>query len=162
MAIKNLLNKVMSYTKKYRYVVLILVIGLVLMCIPNIGQNRDKNKETAEPVLQEPTQTADMQLAEILSSIEGAGKVKVLLTVSEGERTIYQTNVNNTQVSTVVVTDAQRKQDGLVMQVISPVYLGAIVVCQGADSPKVRLAVVEAVSNVTGLGADRISVLKMK
>lgn len=162
MAIKNLLNKVMGHTKKYRYGIWILIIGLVLMCIPSISQNRAENKKTVEPVLQEPTQSADAQLAEILSSIEGAGKVKVLLTISEGERTVYQTNVNGTQVSTVVVTDAQREQNGLVMQVISPVYLGAIVVCQGADSPKVRLAVVEAVSNVTGLGADRISVLKMK
>ena len=41
-------------------------------------------------------------------------------------------------------------------------YLGVIVVCEGADSPAVRLAIVEAVSDVTGLGADRISVLKMK
>lgn len=162
MAMKNLLNKVRGYTKKYHYGVWILVVGLVLMCIPNIGQNRTKSKESIEPVLQTTTQTADVQLAEILSSIEGAGKVKVLLTVSEGERTVYQTNMNNTQVSTVVVTDAQRNQEGLVMQVISPVYLGAIVVCQGADSPRVRLALVEAVSNVTGLGADRISVLKMK
>ncbi len=162
MAIKNLVSKVKGYTKKYRYGALILLIGLVLMCIPNIGQSRVRNNETVASTLQVPTQSADEQLAEILSSIEGAGKVKVLLTVSEGERTVYQTNVNNTQVSTVVVTDAQRQQDGLIMQVISPVYLGAIVVCQGADRPKVRLAVVEAVSNVTGLGADRISVLKMK
>lgn len=34
-------------------------------------------------------------------------------------------------------------------------------VCQGADNAAVRLAIVEAVSKVTGLGANRISVLKM-
>jgi stage III sporulation protein AG len=36
------------------------------------------------------------------------------------------------------------------------------VICQGAADPAVRLAVVEAVADATGLGADRISVLKMK
>ena len=40
--------------------------------------------------------------------------------------------------------------------------MGAIVVCQGGDNATVRLAIIEAVSNVTGLGADKISVLKMK
>jgi stage III sporulation protein AG len=46
--------------------------------------------------------------------------------------------------------------------VLAPQYLGAIVVCQGADRSDVRLAIVEAVSALTGLGADKISVLKMK
>ena len=162
MELKNPLNKIKYYTKKYRLGILILIIGLVLMIVPDIAKNRviDEEKVLQEPVAN--TQTVDIQLAEILSSIEGAGRVKVLLTVMEGERTVYQTNMNNTQVNTVVITDAQRAQNGLITQILSPVYQGAIVVCQGADSPSVRLAVVEAVSNVTGLGADRISVLKMK
>ena len=50
----------------------------------------------------------------------------------------------------------------MVRQILSPEYLGAVVVCQGANDVQVRLAVVEAVSKVTGLGADKISVLKMK
>jgi stage III sporulation protein AG len=40
--------------------------------------------------------------------------------------------------------------------------MGAIVLCQGADVPSVRLAIVDAVSKVTGLVANQISVLKMK
>lgn len=39
--------------------------------------------------------------------------------------------------------------------------MGAAVVCDGADSPQVRLAVVEAVSAYTGLGSDKITVLTM-
>ena len=46
--------------------------------------------------------------------------------------------------------------------VLSPTYLGAVIVCQGGDSPTVKLAIVEAVSNATGLSADKITVLKMK
>jgi hypothetical protein len=42
------------------------------------------------------------------------------------------------------------------------VYQGAVVLCQGAADAAVRLAVVEAVSKATGLGADKICVLKMK
>ena len=47
-------------------------------------------------------------------------------------------------------------------QVNPPTYLGAIIICEGADDANIRLAVVDAVSKVTGLGANRISVLKMK
>ena len=43
-----------------------------------------------------------------------------------------------------------------------PVYQGAVVVCEGAERAAVRLAIVEAVSSLTGLGSDKISVIKMK
>ena len=39
---------------------------------------------------------------------------------------------------------------------------GAVVVCQGADQPAVRLDVTNAVAAYTGLGSDKISVIKMK
>lgn len=39
---------------------------------------------------------------------------------------------------------------------------GAVIVCDGAESAAVRLKVVNAVSAYTGLGSDRIIVLKMK
>ncbi len=39
---------------------------------------------------------------------------------------------------------------------------GCVVVCDGADSAEVRWNVTDAVSAYTGLGSDRISVMKMK
>ena len=39
---------------------------------------------------------------------------------------------------------------------------GCVVVCAGADSPAVRLDVTNAVAAYTGLGSDKISVMKMK
>ena len=39
---------------------------------------------------------------------------------------------------------------------------GAVVVCDGADAAAVRLYVTNAVMSYTGLGSDRISVIKMK
>jgi uncharacterized protein with ATP-grasp and redox domains len=110
------------------------------------------------------------QLEEILSQVAGAGRVKVLLTVEEGAWTRYQTDSDtqnagdsrSVRVDTVIVTDRERAQSGLVTQVNPPVYLGAVVVCQGAESAAVRLAITEAVSDATGLTSDKISVLKMK
>ena len=39
-------------------------------------------------------------------------------------------------------------------------YRGALVVCQGGDQAAVRLAVTEAVMALTGLPADRITVVQ--
>ena len=38
---------------------------------------------------------------------------------------------------------------------------GCVVACAGADSAEVRLAVTDAVASYTGLGSDRICILKM-
>ena len=106
----------------------------------------------------------EKRLEVVLSQIHGAGKVKVLLTEERGHRTVYQADPGSdgTSSDTVLITGTDRTQQGLVIQIESPVYQGAVVVCQGGDDPAVRLAIVEAVSDATGLGADRITVLKMK
>ena len=163
-------NKLGGWWKKYRYVVIVLAAGILLMLIPT-GSKRIDDPVYTEP-LQEQGQVESIaeELEGILSKINGAGKVKVLLTYAAGERTIFQTNERNTSTQdsqskdteTVLITDGNRKEEALVAQVLAPEYLGAVIVCQGAEDPSVRLAISEAVSKATGLGADRISVLKMK
>lgn len=167
MEIKALAEKAKGVVSKYKYAILILIIGLALLMLP-------KN-EVKQPIKQSiPEATASSvnneTLAEILQSIHGAGKVQVMLSTATGERTIYQSdrdtstdsNGSTTKSQTVIITDSQRGESGLVTQVDPPTYLGAIVVCQGADSAAVKFAVTQAVAKITGLGTDRICVLKMK
>lgn len=150
--------------RKYRYVLLVVLAGLFLMALPD-GKNA---KAAPEPVAAEtePRQDLQTELEEILSQIQGAGRVRVLLTQREGERTVYQTDEDSAssgvRSDTVLLNGSDRSQTGLVRQVNPPTYLGAVIVCQGADSASVRLAIVEAVGSVTGLSTDKITVLKMK
>lgn len=149
---------------KYRYVILVLLVGIVLMLLPS-RQGITKQTNTAtEPA--EQKQDVQKELSQILSQIDGVGAVHVMLTIAFGEETVYQTDTDTTdnacRIDTVIVTDANRAQQGLVQMKNPPKYLGAIVVCKGGGNAAVKLAVVEAVSRVTGLGADQISVLKMK
>jgi len=155
-------QQVLGCIKKNRYVVLFLVIGIFLMLLPDAAEKQPETVQIPE------TQVQDVQdvLAEILSNISGVGKTQVLLTEKQGSSTIYQTDVDTSQTSTrqntVIVTNGNREDIGLIRQSNPPVYLGALIVCQGADSASVRLAVVEAVKSVTGLSSDCITVLKMK
>ena len=89
-----------------------------------------------------------------------------MLTVKTGETIVYQNDEDisggSIRQDTVIITDGDRVQSGLVQHIVAPEYRGAIVVCEGADKPEVRLHIIEAVASVTGLGTDKISVLKMK
>ena len=145
--------------KKYQYVFLVVLIGVFMMLIPQ--------KEKAQMTFTEQETVPydlEMELLGILSQIAGVGKVNVLLTEAFESDTIYQTDIgqNQNNFDTVIVTDENREETGLVKQVLPPVYRGAIIVCQGADSASVRLSVVDAVKSVTGLSSDCITVLKMK
>ena len=154
---------------KYKYVWIVLLCGIVIMLLPSPRASVDaaaKSSTQAEEIQQD----LSGELAEILSNIHGAGSVQVMLSVAQGETTIYQTDSTysengeskNTKTQTILVTDSDRTEMGLIHQKNPPVYLGAVVVAQGADDPTVKLAIVDAVSKATGLGADKISVLKMK
>ncbi|MEE1327164.1 MAG: hypothetical protein UHS47_01310 [Oscillospiraceae bacterium] len=159
----NTRDKILNFAKRYWYVLLVLVIGLGLMALPTEKQDREttvSQPETHPQILQQ-------ELEQILSQIRGAGKVKVLLTEITGSQIVYQTDQDrrgedSSNIKTVIITDKDRNQNGLVHRVDPPVYLGAVIVCQGGDSAAVKLAIVEAVASVTGLSTDRITVLKMK
>lgn len=166
MDIKGLTGKLQGLVGKFKYAIIILVVGLVLMLLPG-------KTEKSSPSNQEITAKSNATyltsegLSKILQSIEGAGKVQVLLSTASGEQTLYQTNTatsgngNDTKIETVIISDSQRNETGLITQINPPMYLGAIVVCQGADSASVRLAITQAVAKITGLNADKICVLKM-
>lgn len=154
-------QKVTEWFGKYKYILLVVAVGIVLMLIPS----GSKQSSTTTQVVQVPAATISLanELEEILSNIQGAGRVQVMLTVKTGEQTIYQTDSPSTdRQDTVIITGGDRGQSGLVQQIISPTYRGAIIVCQGAESASVCLAIKEAVSKVTGLDTSQISVLKMK
>ncbi|MBE6917371.1 MAG: hypothetical protein E7470_05685 [Ruminococcaceae bacterium] len=150
---------------RYRYVLLILLIGVTLMLLPDLSSRKNANQDVQTKT--ETTVTLAQQLETILSQVKGAGKVSVMLTVGQGEEIIYQTDQSggtsdSGRQDTVIITDADRAQQGLIRQINPPTYQGALIVCQGADSPAVRLAIIEAIGKVTGLDSSRISILKMK
>ena len=162
----ELMRKLTKWVLQYRYVVLVLVVGLILILLP-MGEKKDEDTKIVAVTDAEPDVAA--QLSQILCQIKGAGKVSVMLTLETSKTTVYQNDEDITggengsiRQDTVIVTDENRIQSGLIQHEIAPSYRGAIIVCEGADKPEVRLHIIEAVARVTGLGTDKISVLKMK
>ena len=61
-----------------------------------------------------------------------------------------------------VVSDSGYGQRPVTVKELYPTFRGAVVLCEGADNIHVRCAVVEAVSTLCGIGADKVAVLKMQ
>ena len=157
---------VLHLVNKYKYILIILLTGVILLLTP----------EKQEPIQMDAADqiqtNVDLQeaLTEILKKVEGAGDVAVLLTEKRGEEILYQVdedhssgaNTDTVTRKTLIVSDESRVDRGLIRQINPPILQGAVVVCQGANDPKVKLAVVDAVMQATGLPSSKICVLKMK
>ena len=153
----------MHKLEKFKYPALILLLGLVLILWP---AKQKPEQPPEEPAHAEPEDRLDARMEEILSCIEGAGRVRVLLTKRTGDETVFQTDEtaskgedSESRTRTTVMSGADVP---VVRQTVYGQYRGALIVCGGADSPSVRLQLINAVAGLTGLPADRITVIKMK
>lgn len=162
--------------KKLRYPALILVIGIALMLIPSRKQSSEKKEQsvvTLAPSEPDYRQQVEAQLQQTLSKVDGVGRVSVMLTLRTGTETIYQTDStlcsqsgdnasSDASESTVLISKSNSGQEAVVRKTIFPGFLGALIVCDGADDPEVKLNVINAVSGITGMSSERITVVKMK
>ena len=154
---------------KYKFAALVMLIGAVLLLWPSGRSSTGKSGEQRQTTV---TEAADVQreMEDILGKIAGVGQVRVMLTLEEsGERQLAQDGELSYSGSpqepedysrrweTVLASDSGEDMP-LVTRQTYPVYRGALVVCQGGDRAEVRLAVTQAVTALTGLSADRVTV----
>lgn len=151
-------RKLSAFAAKYKYVLIILLAGLVLLLLPTGSKTKTKSAQT-QPV-SEQTQTIqaeEQRLTQLLQQINGAGQVQVLLSYRcSAERELATDDAGEP----TIISAGGGAQEAVELRTVSPQYLGAVVVCDGADSPQVQLAVTQAVAQFTGLSTDHITVLR--
>lgn len=156
-----------SLWKKYKFVVLIILIGIILMMLPTGKKTQTSSKATTiEDVFS--LESTEEQMTDILSHIAGVGKIRVMLTLKSGTQLQLAEDVSradkdsDTKYDSEIVTinRGSGNQEVVVTDQIYPTFQGAVIVCEGAEQSSVRLAITEAVSALTGLSTDKISIVK--
>ena len=120
-------------------------------------------------------------LEDVLSTMEGAGNVKVMITLESSGETIVEkditTGINaSTQVDSdggsyntsgnektgeTVYVQQDRVSYPYVKQVISPKVAGVVVSVQGGDSQTINKNITEAIQALFGIEAHKIKIIKM-
>ena len=157
--VKVKMNKAIEFLEKYKFALIILVIGLVLLSLPTSKKTEEKAIITKTEQL--PEDQLEEKLQRVLQQIDGAGRVEVVLTVKESQQKVLASDETETESKTVTVQSGDGTET-VTVKSLYPVYRGALVVCDGADDPQVKLDIVSSVSALTGLGTDKITVVKMK
>ena len=117
-----------------------LALGVILIFISSLGAG-DKRTDSGEYTLEEYKENLERDIADICSDIEGVGRCRVLISFERGEQSIYK--------------------GSLVIETKPPKILGVSVVCEGADNQATRARVVEMITSLFGIGANRVAVLKL-
>lgn len=177
---KKISSAVVEFLTKYKYIVIIAVLGLALLMWPSgDSDTSDEPNVSSQPKSGNEMYDMEEKLRNILSKIEGVGRLDVSLTLKSGVEVQYAGEVSqssqqkleggqlaqselNEDSKVVVLRDKDGNESAAIVKEIYPEYLGAVVVCDGAGSASVRLQVTNAVSTLTGLSSDKISVVKMK
>ena len=166
----EVLGRFRTLWEKGKFALPVLGLGVLLLLWPS-GAGETKSTTSQETTAGETMTQQQKEMERILARIEGAGELHLMLTLeSDGERTLAE-DTEETLGGSQDAPESQSRRETVVLSVSggeevvvtrreSPVYRGALVVCQGADRAEVKLAVTQAVAALTGLGADRITVVK--
>ena len=164
--------KVLEIVDRYKYVLLVVAVGAVLLAWPQGETGGEDRADPEASVALTEEQDLETDLEKILGKIQGVGRVEVLLTLHSGRELVlaedstlrYSGNVNAPddydRTSKPVLVSGGGGESVVVRQQRYPLYRGALVVCDGGGSDRVRLEVMESVAALTGLGSDRIAVVK--
>jgi len=178
----SMIHKIKSLFFQYKYIVLIIVVGTVLLLWPSSDPKSDDGK-TSEKITSYPVSNSvsdvEEALEEILETVKDVGRVEVFLSLEQEYGTEYALNTNSSSLqnstngqktewdqsvvsNVVTVRDAAGNESVVVKSTSAPVYRGALIVCDGGDDAAIKLTVTKAVSSLLGLGTDSILVVKMK
>lgn len=123
----------------------------------------------------------ETKLENILSKIEGVGKVNVCINYSESSEVIAMYN-ENSKVSTTEETDTSggirkiqenneqkdivyKEENGekipITKKIVQPKIEGAIITAKGANNTNTKANIIQAVEAVTGLATHKIQVFEM-
>lgn len=174
-------------------VVFIIILIITVLIINSMWSSNNKgskdNTQDTSKVLAQATSanTSDQddletKLEDILESINGVGKVKVLIKYSESSSVVAMYNETTSESTTkendgdggskdvketenkkeIVYTDEDGENKPITEKIVMPVIEGAIITAQGAKDAGVKSSIVSAVEAVTGLAVHKIQVFEMR
>lgn len=143
---------------EYIMIVAAALIVLVLFCT-----SFTKNEASKEYSVNDYVTMLENKLSDRLSELDGAGKVKVIISVKSGLRSEIATEK---QVSGIgggtTETPVLISGKPLILGEIYPEICGVIIMAKGADNIKVKLSLITAAQTFLDVTGDKIQVLPMK
>ncbi|MCR4925703.1 MAG: hypothetical protein K5917_05380 [Clostridiales bacterium] len=180
--IKEKLKFISEKIRKDKKVLLAVIAGGVLIFALAISEFavKDNKNQKAREGSNETAQSSNInldnyssqlenRLAELISSINGVGKVKVMITLESSEKSVYATSENikkdkeseDYDSQYILIKSGSSKEEALLINILQPKVRGVAVVCQGADNVYVKQRILDTLSAVLDVNSTHISITPM-
>lgn len=190
---------------KYHYFILVFVLGVAIMIVSNLFSpdktvnntlpaSTAEKEDTTEVFKHSQTETTgtgsiseyeeeyESQLKDVLETIEGVGKVSVVVNVdSTAQKIVEKNSVSQSQVTKetdrdggkrevedqsideqVVIIQDGEKEAPIVVQTKKPEIRGVLIVAAGADNIHIKKTIIDSVTRVLGVPSHRVAVASKK
>lgn len=150
---------------------LVIIAIMVLIYSTVTSKSAETEAASTETAASETSITDNLEsrLASILSEIDGAGDVRIMITYASTAKLVtatdendYSTSTTNgsstTSTSTSTSTPVVSGSELIVIEQQMPDIIGVIIVAEGAANIKVRLNLVSAASTALGIKANSIQI----
>lgn len=167
--VQKILEKI-KRDKRIAAIVSIGLVGIILLTLSELMPQKSDAKqngktENVTDIRDSYEENIEKRLTSIVSSIDGAGRTEVMVTLASGDENVYAVKEKSSDGSKereYIVIDSDKNESGLLLKVIEPEIRGVAIVCEGADSAKIRQEIISSVSAVLGISTNRISIAKIK
>ena len=151
-----------------KYIAAVLAILLLaVLCNGLLRQNGQQGNVQTKETIQSLDE--EQKLSQILSGIDGAGQVQVMITYASGPEIVPASvsSVNTSQQDAAYTSSSRTEpasaQDGaIVLKELSPQIKGVVVIAEGADDVAVKLDLLQATVTVLQIDADQVDVFTMQ
>lgn len=172
-----------SSDKKAVIIAAVGIIGTLILVISEFVPSEEKTAKQNNAVSSEEysiddhyeySEMLEKKLTDIVSSIDGAGNAKVMITLESSSEAVYAQNdktdkekgdENREKISKendyVLIKADSSKEEALLLKIIQPEVKGVAVVCEGGDSVYVQQKIIETISAVFNINSSRIKVTKL-
>ena len=158
--------------RKKLIIVTVALLGIILIVISSVGKETVSEEDAAQPQSDfsesEYTAKLEQRLEETVSSLYGAGRSRVMVTLECDYETVYardgsysKDEASSDEKSEYIIIDSSQHEDGLVLKTVTPRVRGVAVLCEGGNDPYVCEQVSQMLSALLDLGSNRISVSKI-
>lgn len=167
--VQKILKKI-KRDKRIAAIVSIGLVGIILLTLSELipqksDAKQNEKTENVTDIRDSYEENIEKRLTSIVSSIDGAGRTEVMVTLASGDENVYAVKEKSSDGSKereYIVIDSDKNESGLLLKVIEPEIRGVAIVCEGADSAKIRQEIISSVSAVLGISTNRISIAKIK
>jgi stage III sporulation protein AG len=146
-------------------IIFVAILGVIVILIMLSSFNFTDNNTSDEFSTEEYVTQLEKKLSTILSTVESAGKVSVMITVESGMETVTAVETTVTQTGNETKTTTSPILVGgkvVILKELYPKITGVLIVAEGADSIKVKLELLKATSSVLSIDEKIVEIFTMK